>query len=193
MAVTAASKTLQNRIVSLLQAPANTSTLNFKVKKKYRSRDYNAVGEAIKTGRIQVFVDSNPAWRGTNTFTYNEQSNHLYLSTGFTGTGDQYDATIVHEATHAVEDGSRWKNMTLLDTEVAGYVAQFLFLLKRKAVPAINTTTPTSTDKLFSEALEAAKSVLSKGWFPEKDLRHAITNHPEYKGRLQTRVVNSGY
>jgi hypothetical protein len=151
------------------------------------------VGEAVQKGKISVITDTDPNFKGSNVFTYNEQQNVLYLSTGFTGTRDEFDATIIHEATHAVEDGAKWKNMTLLDTEVAGYVAQFLFLINRNAVPTINTKKPTPTDTLFAEALEAAQSVVAKGSFPEKGIRAAISNHPEYSGRLKAKIVNNGY
>ncbi len=92
----------------------------------YKPRDYAEIGAMIAKGTIPVVLNEG-AIEGAAAF-YQLQANRLNLTAATAPLNKpEHWATIVHEATHAIQDKRKWK-MTLAEMEADAHFAQALFL-----------------------------------------------------------------
>jgi hypothetical protein len=92
----------------------------------YKPRDYAEIGALIAKGSIPVVLNEGTI-AGAAAF-YQLKANRLNLTkaTAPLNTPEHW-ATIVHEATHAIQDKKKWR-MTLAEMEADAHFAQALFL-----------------------------------------------------------------
>lgn len=92
----------------------------------YKPRDYAEIGALIAQGEIPVVL-SEGAIAGAAAF-YQLKANCLNLTAATAPLNlPEHWGTIVHEATHAIQDKKKWR-MTLAEMEADAHFAQALFL-----------------------------------------------------------------
>lgn len=92
----------------------------------YKPRDYAEIGSLIAQGKIPVVLNEG-AIDGAAAF-YQLKANCLNLTAATAPLNTpQHWSTIVHEATHAIQDMKKWK-LTLAGMEADAHFAQALFL-----------------------------------------------------------------
>jgi len=92
----------------------------------YKPRDYAEIGSLIAQGAIPVVLNEGSI-AGAAAF-YQLKANRLNLTAATAPLNTpQHWATIVHEATHAIQDKKKWR-MTLAEMEADAHFAQALFL-----------------------------------------------------------------
>lgn len=92
----------------------------------YKPRDYAEIGMLIGQGKIPVVLNEGKI-EGAAAF-YQLKANRLNLTSATAPLNTpEHWATIVHEATHAIQDMKKWR-MTLAEMEADAHFAQALFL-----------------------------------------------------------------
>lgn len=112
-----------NMVLEVLKDP-RIQLLNFSVSLyRFRPHDYARLAIEILRGNVDAEFDRNQ----TSTAAYNPQEDTLYF--GFkTLKYIEHKAAIVHECTHAICDMRGLKLMDQTASEMAAYIAQYMFL-----------------------------------------------------------------
>jgi len=128
---------------------------------------------------------------------YNSTENRLYV--GFWSAGSiSRQALIVHEVTHAVMDFQA-KKVDVATSESIAYIAQCLYA-------RANSTSTDPEDRLYSEN-DAKDKVFDVGWkiagkildggtveqADVRDMRQAVSGHPEYAADATASAGYDGY
>ena len=125
----------------------------------YRPAHYAAINELI-VNKFKIYVFK-VQMRGLDQFAqlhvageYRAEANHFYVYEG--ATKEETRITIVHEATHAIQD---WQDVTKgknKHVEADAYIAGAIADIQQRGG---NAGTPTKTGKIFDPALKAAQLV----------------------------------
>lgn len=105
------------------------------------------------------------------------------------------EALIIHEGVHAINDMKKRGALPAVDDEVAGYVAQALYVRGHGAKKGQYITHPVTTKQdIFIAAFALAERILDKKsyWKQIITLREKIYADPDYAANLKQRRVFDG-
>jgi hypothetical protein len=153
-----------------------------------RPSHFKEVGKAIREGRIAVEIDPKLV-QGDAVYFFKD--NKIVLKS--------YDfndlllcALIIHEGVHAINDIKKRSKIAIIDDEVAGFVAQALYV-RGHGYPSstglrLTDNTDTKKDAVFQKAFVVADLVSARKsfWREWVDLRAAIKDVPDYASSLAT-------
>lgn len=92
----------------------------------YSPGDYRTMGALIRAGTVPVFIDEG-AIKDATAF-YQPKTNRLNLTKGTASLNTpEHWSTVVHEATHMIQDWKKWK-ISLREMEADAHFAQALFM-----------------------------------------------------------------
>lgn len=92
----------------------------------YKPEYYADIGRKIACGDIKVFLGEGMIQGGLAMYNFDENSLTLTKATGPLKTPKQW-STIVHEATHMIQDMKKWR-MTKIEMEADAHFSEALFL-----------------------------------------------------------------
>ncbi|MBL8250517.1 MAG: hypothetical protein JNK31_02485 [Candidatus Competibacter sp.] len=153
-----------------------------------RPSHFKQVGSAIREGRIGIEIDPKLV-QGDAVYFFKD--NKMVLKS--------YDfndvllcALIIHEGVHAINDIKKRSKIAIIDDEVAGFVAQALYI-RGHGYPAstglrLTDNTDKKKDAIFQKAFAIADLIADRKsyWREWVDLRAAIKAVPDYAGSLAT-------
>lgn len=122
----------KQELISLLTDPV-LQEVNFICMNCWISgKDYGIIANKVKNGHIKVNFHSFTGFGGKNV--YNSMWNTLILHKSLFDS-EYGKAMVVHEATHAIQDMKR-QSLTVGNSEVAAYIAAYIYLLKKGKSPS---------------------------------------------------------
>jgi hypothetical protein len=174
------------RAAAILEDGRNVGSIRFTIDATtYTENDYRRIGRRIRRGDITVHemptnlginaVAYHPAWKTLSLLPQGRFDSHLL-----------YEASILHEATHAIQD-FRDKTIPRWNYEVAAYLVEAIMLVKRG--PQISLPLRVNALPFFRHARDAARAILERPPDAVKyrdglnALRSGIGLTPEYQAR----------
>lgn len=190
--------------------------------------DYFRLSRAIADGRVRVVIDD--SWidddetgaiyahvrsevrRGEREGEIRSE-NTLFLRRRFDPARIRSRALLVHEATHAIQDGRGFRRqplpMSLLDVEAGAYVAQAMYYLacqtawsekvRRERSALGQPVDNPRVDRIIDAAHRVAERIFTAPLArqvteaEQRSLRAAIAAHPVYAGRRRAQVFFDGW
>lgn len=156
----------KEKVAATVRKSKNVSRIMFKDPLNgvhYEMRHYQEIAELISDDDIDVWEYSAINKKDGTKGMYMSNSDNFFIGKGLhgpegdPGAGEKRESTIIHEATHAIQDKTNVK-LWRLDAEAAAHIAQAVMLLSIKADESL-----LYNEKLKHAAIKtAAKRVLEK-------------------------------
>jgi LysM domain len=146
--------------------------------KGYIGPDYADIARRIHLDGIEVYETRKDSGLGFHAkYESYGDLNHFIVRPSVTATPLLYMTTIVHEATHAMQDRNKWR-MSGLDNEVDAHFAEALYLVRSRKEEAKIDLRMTRFN-IAAEEYDADENYLKSIGFIEfrRKLRHDITEH----------------
>ncbi len=142
---------------------------------------FTNVRQLVESGAVAVYRkgkdDATPAY-------YDDGTNSLRIRWASANGPIDWDCSVVHEAVHAGLDYEKCRDIRVLDSEAAAYIAQAWYYLERKGFDGLEPTGKSATATAILAAAHRVAADLKMGRPIDSGklagLRTAITQHAEY-------------
>lgn len=182
---------LMTTISRIFRDPLNSNIKFHILSASIKPSDFTDLATAIWDDRMSVEQDSKALLDAEYRFGPNKLVVKNANITDFLS-----EALIIHEGVHAINDMKKRGSLPAVDDEVAGYVAQALYVRGHgKAKKGEYITHPVTTKQdIFKAAFALAERILEKKsyWQQIITLREAIYADPDYAANLKQKRTFDG-